>query len=165
MVEPAGGRPIGVIETAEVPLAENECAVAGISQGGWNRLFFQGEAVFGGWNDDADLQAVAHWVAAGHQGGARWRANGLNVKLVQHGSGGCQLIEVRRFDLFATGEADVVVAEIIGEDEHDVWLSRFGKAAFAKADEHQREKCEHSEEAMCFHIRAGAFEWRVLRSA
>jgi hypothetical protein len=108
---------------AEVPLADDGGGVAGLLEGLSQGALLQRQAVLRPRAHDADLKAVAHRVAAGHQGGPRRRADGQDVELLQLRAGRGELVEVRRLVL-ALVPADVGPAEVIGEEDDDVRLGR-----------------------------------------
>jgi hypothetical protein len=119
VIEAAPGRQVGRVEVPQVPLADDGGAVARGTEGLGQGAFGQGQAVLRPGADDADLEAVAHGVAPGQEGGAGGGADGLDVELLQADAGGGELVDVRRLD-FASVVADVLPAEVVGEEEDDV---------------------------------------------
>ena len=120
VVEAARGREIGALITAQVPFPRYGSGVASSLENLRQHPFIQRQApVFPG-PDHADLQAVAHGVTARHQRGAGGRADRLDVELLQLCAGGGELINVRRLDILAAGEADIGVAKVVRQDDQDI---------------------------------------------
>jgi hypothetical protein len=92
---------------------------------------------------------VSH-VQAGHEHAARRRAHGAaRVELREAHALGGELVEVRRLNQLLPVAAEFPIAEIVGEDEDDVW---FGRLRAGRGDQREDEK-KRGEEA---HERTGA---------
>ena len=119
MIEASVLRPVFLVGMAEVPLADHGRLVAGFLQCLRERAFVrrQSEGVAGKYNEC--LQAIAHGIAAGHQLRPRWRANRHSVKRFCSHAFACELVDIRRLDV-AAAIAEVCVAKIVGQDDHDV---------------------------------------------
>ena len=85
-----------------------------------------------GLHDDGGLQAVAHRIAAGHQCCAGRRAEGLRGKLLELQPLGGELVDIRGLDVRAV-KADVLPAQIVGDDVDDVRLIASATAGFSDA--------------------------------
>ena len=111
-------------ESADVPLARHHGAVASALQ-----HFGDGHGVIAQVALIGASAIIAHHVAdaglvrmqAGQQGGARWAAAGEAVHLRKARAVRGEAVEIGRVDLGAVA-ADIGIAEIIGENEYDVWV-------------------------------------------
>ena len=119
VVEAALPGPVLPVGVAEVPLADDGGVVAGLLERLGQQPLVGRQAVGVALRNDRRLQAVAQRIAPGHQGGARRRAHRLGVELLELRALGGELVEVRRLDVRAV-EADVLPAEIVGDDVEDV---------------------------------------------
>ena len=130
---------------AEVPLADDGRRVAGLLQGLRQRALLQRQAVLRPRPDHADLQPVPHRIAARHQGGPRRGADRLHVELLEPRARRRELVEVRRLDLLAAVEADVGIAQVVGQDEDDVRfaLLRTGRIEKGRCDEQGQDEAAH----------------------
>ena len=102
--------------------SRNRRAVAGVLEALRHEEFAGVEAVTRGAGDDDRLQAVAERITAGHQRRARGRAHGLDVELRELRAAGGKPVNVGRLDVGAAVEADILPAEIVGDDVDDVVL-------------------------------------------
>ena len=113
-------RAVGVV-VAEVPLAEQAGGVAV----GFEQLA-DGDLVFA--QHGAAVDGVPHAGAVGpvtgEQGGARRRARGSNVIVLELRRLGGEAVDVRGFDDGIARETEVAVALVVGDDEDDVGLPR-----------------------------------------
>jgi hypothetical protein len=93
-----------------------------------------------------DLQAGG--ALARHQGGARRRAyRSGGVSLREAGAVGGELIEVRRTLVLAAETAEVVDAEVVGEEDHDVRRGLLGaerQEAGKRGEEQAEEEAGHA---------------------
>src|SRR5262249_38174898 len=87
------------------------------------------QTVAGHRRDDRGLQAVAEWIAPGHEARACWCAHRLGVELSKLRASRGQLVDIRRFDIGTAIETDILPANVVGNDVHDVCLG----ALLAKA--------------------------------
>ena len=79
---------------------------------------------------EGELKAAALLPASGHEAGACGCADGrVRVEVGELHAFRCEAVDVGRGDVFATHAAEVAVAEVIGEDENDVWRSRAERSA------------------------------------
>ncbi len=82
--------------------------------------------------------AAVAGVQPGHQRAARWRTHrAAGVELSEPHAAGGQAIDVRRFDLLLAIAAQIAVAEIIGQEEHDVRMRR-GAGRFLRLIGHRK---------------------------
>ena len=124
VVEAALLGPILLVGVAEMPLADDGRLVAGLLEALRHEPLGGVEAVTRGAGDDDRLQAVAERIAPGHQRRARGRAHGLHVELRELRAARGERVEVRRLDVRAAVEADILPAEIVGDDVDDVGFVR-----------------------------------------
>ena len=111
---------------AEVPLAEDRRGIAcALEQLAHRERTLRQRAGAAGHDDQR--QAVADRVLPGHQRRARWRAAGLDQILREPQTLAGELVDARRrraAQLAAAVGPEVAVADVVGEDEHDVGLLR-----------------------------------------
>jgi hypothetical protein len=112
----AGGR-------AEVPLADGAGGVAGVRQQPGQQRLGDGQSDLGvfGQIGGVGLVAEALLVAAGEKPGAGGAAVGVGHVAVREADAVFgERVDVRRRDVGAAVEADVRVAEVVGDDHDDV---------------------------------------------
>ena len=122
VVEAALLRPILLVGVAEMPFADDRRLVAGFLEALRHEPLGGVEAVGGAGRNDDRLQAVAEGIAAGHQRRARGRAHRLHVELRELRAARGQRVDVRRLDVRAAVEPDILPAEIVRHDVDDVGL-------------------------------------------
>ena len=107
---------------AELPLADRPGGVAGGPHHLGQRRLVEVEAIV--LDRRVELVAVSLRVAAGHQPGAGRAADrGGHVAGLEAHARGAQGVDVRGLDDLAAVQAEIAVAEIVGEDEDDVGLA------------------------------------------
>lgn len=108
---------------AEMPFADERCCVVGLQRFSDGDLG-QRQAVLVVGLDDRIAKAGADGVAAGHQPGARGRADvGGGVKGRELRAFLRHAIEIGRADQFRAVGAEIAIAQIVGEDDDDVGLA------------------------------------------
>ena len=150
VVEAALLRPILLVRVAEVPLADDRRLVAGLLEALRHEPFGGVQPVGRDGRNDGGLQAVAEGIAAGHQGRARRRAHRLDVELRELRAARGQRVDVRRLDVRAAVEADILPAEIVGDDVDDVGFAFTRIRLSACAEEHQRASKSDGEDLFLF---------------
>ena len=120
VVEAALPGPILLVGVAKMPLADDRRLVAGFLEALRHEPLGGVQAVGGDGGNDGGLQAVAERITPGHQGRARRRAHRLHVELRELRALRGELVEVRRLDVRASVEADILPAEVVGDDVDDV---------------------------------------------
>ena len=123
VVEAALPRPILLVGVAEMPFADDRGLVAGLLEALRHEPLGGVQAVGGDGGNDGGLQAVAERIAAGHQRRARRRAHRLHVELRELRAARGERVDVRRLDVRAAVEADILPAEVVGDDVDDVGFS------------------------------------------
>ena len=112
---------------AEVPLAENRSRVTAVFED-LREEFFLGVKTGGARVVEGATHADAVGVATRHECGARGGADGLgHVETGEARALSGEAIDVRRLDILGSVAAEVAVAEVIGEDENNVWWRRGGR--------------------------------------
>ena len=136
VVETALAGPELAIGMAQVPLADHDGLVTCLFKGLRQQPLVGRQTIFAGsWNDQS-LQAVAAWIAAGHQCRSRRGAHRLSVELFEPCSVLRQLVDVRRFDIGAV-KPNVVPSEVVRHNVNDV-RPRRGLLRHSRCCAHER---------------------------
>lgn len=121
---------------AQMPLTEQAGGIASVLEQLGNGHLFQRQLAFDTWLQKflggsirarREESSLSPRTLAGHQGGSRWRADGLCRvgALKTHPLGG-QTIQVWRWMFLASVAAKVVNAQVVSKDQHNVGLGGFG---------------------------------------
>ena len=119
VIEAAVLRPEFLVGVTQVPFADHVGRITGFLQRLGQRPFVGRQAVAVVGEDHQRLQAVAHRIAAGHQGRAGRGAHGHAVEVFEPHTLVRELVDVRGLDV-AAAIAEVGIAEVVGHDEDDV---------------------------------------------
>ena len=133
IIQLADRRAVGVIEAAllgpilqvgvaEMPFADDSRGVAGFLERLRQEPLAGVETVGGSAGDDHRLKAVAEGITASHERPARGRTHGLHVELRELSAARGQRVNVRRLDVSAAVESDVLPTQVVSNDVDDVWL-------------------------------------------
>lgn len=114
--------PILPVRVTQMPFPDDGGVVSGLSQRLWHEPFVCCQAVGAHRWDDQGLQSVAERIAPGHQRRPRGRTHRLCVELFQPRTRRSEPVNVRRLDIRAAIETDILPAEIVGNDMNDVGL-------------------------------------------
>lgn len=139
VLKPAARGQVLRCAVAKVPLSREGRRVARLGQRLGQRPLRERQPVPRARFDLPELQSEPHRVQARHQRGAGRSAHRLHIELFQLHALRCQPVDVRRPD-FRTMVTDVLPAEIVGEDEHDIRPERFRGPARLAAGERQDER-------------------------
>ena len=115
---------------AEMPLAEERRGVAGVLQQLRQRVAGSRQSLFRGRGDAAEgrLDRGALLVPTGHEPGTRRAADrAVGIEVGELHPVLCQAVDVRRLDVLRPVAADVGLADVVGDDEHDVGPRRGGR--------------------------------------
>src|SRR5262245_18462266 len=121
MIEAASGRQVSPLEMAQMPLADCGGRVTRLFQRLWQRAFIQRQTVLRPRPDYAYLQTMTHRITPRHQSGACRRTDRLRVKLVEPRPPCRQFVEIGGLVLLAAVEAHIGAAQIVGQNQDDVW--------------------------------------------
>src|SRR5687768_11577523 len=96
---------------------------------------------------ECPLEVYSVGVASGHERRSRRRADRLrDIEISEAHTFATQPVDVRRANALCAKGADVPIAHVVGEDEHNVGLaSRLGGGACWKAAEHEKHTRERHE--------------------
>ena len=111
---------------AEVPLTKTSRCIAVTAKQKWDVEAVALKSGCSPWCDDALFEDAAPRIASGEEAIACWRANGCGrVGIGCPDATGGKLVDVRRRDFGCRVVAgDVAVAQVIREDDNDVWSVR-----------------------------------------
>ena len=129
---------------AQVPLAEDAGSIAGRGEDFGERDFVgvhQGPAQVG--IDDAGAEVVS----PGEQTGARRRADGRDIEVLEPDALARELVEMRRLDLGVAVNAQIAEALVVGHDEQDIRPPSAAAAAWlapSAAERRQPPRCRQS---------------------
>ena len=123
MVKTSLERQVVMLPLAQVPLAHHPGGVTGFAERFGDGALVGQHAVFGRVGGP-DHGAVLPGVAAGHQAAPGGRTDGLDVKLGELHAFAGDAVDVRCGHLGAAGEAHLVPAHVVGEEDDDVGTRR-----------------------------------------
>ena len=122
--EAAAQRVVLALEVAEVPLAEDAAVLVARRGQDLRQRDLRGvHPVVAPRRDDRPHQTETDRIAARHQAGSRRRTDRRTVEALEPHALGGDPVDVRRRDVAAV-EADVMAAEVVGNDEDDVGEGR-----------------------------------------